>query len=152
MPRRLVILLLAGLVGACGSPAPSGAPSLNDAEQQLAKLFALAKAGAFTQLCAIGDGNCQRTLDDVGVTSAPTSSPVILSTRLISPSGNSMGGRVLEVCGTDGSGHTYRSEILVFWDGASLRTINPVFWSGTKIADDDRTAASPISSPGVCPG
>ena len=149
----LLSVTLAIAVAACGAATPSGQPTQADAESALAKLVAFAQAGNFTAMCEMGDGNCQRTLNDVGVASVPAKAPVVVGTRVIEASGNSRGGRVLEVCGTNGSdGRTYHSEILVFRDGANLRVINPIYWSGISIASGDRTAPSPNPITFTCPG
>jgi hypothetical protein len=115
----------------------------------------LARAGDFTRLCALGGGNCQQILDGAGP--VPDAPPTVIGSRVVEPThlpdGNwDVGGRVLAVCGIDGRGQPYRSEVIVFQDGPTLRIIEPVYWSGYSIGD----AASPVTpaSPepiGGCP-
>jgi hypothetical protein len=142
----LLSFTLVMAVAACEAATPSGQPT--QAESALAKLVADAQAGNFTAMCDMGDGNCQRTLNDVGVANVHAKAPVVVGSRVIEASGNSLGGRVLEVCGTNGSdGRTYLSEILAFRDGVNVRVINPIYWSGIRIASGDRTAPSPNPNP-----
>lgn len=54
-------------------------------------------------------------------------------------------GRVLVICGTDGRGRPYRSEMLVFRDGSGLRAINPIFWDNMAIATG--TVNPPTATP-----
>ena len=54
------------------------------------------------------------------------------------------GGYVLELCGQDLDGDPYYSEVLVFRDVAGeLRAIEPLYWMGITIADDDSVGREP---------
>lgn len=145
MKRFLFVIVAAALFGGCSSAA---IPTPEEASAVLDQLVAFAQAGDLEGLCSIGDGNCEATLDDVGPGSAPHDRPIVLGQRVVAPDAatGSVGGRVIAVCGTDGVGRAYRSEILVFRAGANLRAINPVFWSGITIASGSVAEASPPPS------
>ena len=143
MRKRIAILGAAAvLVSAC---AVGPVPTLGEASGMLDQLIAFAQAGDFDGLCSIGDLNCQDTLADVGLESAPTERPIVRGTRVVdaNPDIGATGGRVLELCGIDGLGRRFSSEILVFRDSGTLRVINPVFWSGISIAAGETTLESP---------
>jgi hypothetical protein len=145
--RRLIFFSTAALLILSACSVAGLAPTDDEASGVLDRLVALAAAGDFDGLCSIGDLNCTQTLADVGVESAPSERPNVLRTRVIDadPAIGAVGGRVLTLCGIDGLGQEYQSEVLVFRDGATLRVINPIFWSGTSIADDATSPASPRS-------
>ena len=139
------------LMAACaGAPQP---PTLDEATATLNQLVTYAVSGDFEALCSIGDGNCRSRLEEVGTRSAPSAAPIVTGSDVIEPdrSTGSMGGRVLGLCGTDGLGNPYRSEILVFRDGGQMRVINPVFWDGTGIGRSGTAAAPAVAAPTGCP-
>ena len=143
MTRLLPVLVLA--VAACASAGPPAGtiPSVADAQRHLDEIVRLARAGDFEALCALGDGNCENSLEFAGRDAVPREPPTIVGTRTIpstSSSGQqSLGGVVLILCGIDGRGEPYDSEMLIFNDGAGLRAINPVYWSRTRIASSPQT-------------
>lgn len=143
--------LLGIALAAClpGSPAVS----LGEAGSFLARIVDLARAGDFEGLCLLaGDGNCRRHLEAAGLDAVPVDPPRVVATRTIR-SGvadeASAGGLVLVMCGRDARGDPYRSEMLVFRDGTSLRAINPVYWGNARIATDGRTVGAP-DGPTAC--
>ncbi len=148
----VVVLVALGVGGSVLIPAlsrPAPPPTEAQARAALDEAVSLARAGDFTGLCAIGGGNCQRTLDDAGRDAVPTAAPTVIGTRVIEPTqlaGGAwdLGGRVLGVCGIDGRGQPYRSEVLVFQDGQTMRMIEPVYWSRLTIG----SAASAVTAPG----
>jgi hypothetical protein len=95
-------------------------------------------SGDFEALCALGGGNCERLLEDASVAAVAADPPRILETRVVPPKGRddavSTGGRLVRLCGVDGLGEPYRTEILVFESEGELRAIEPVYWSGYRIA------------------
>jgi hypothetical protein len=146
--RVALVGLLLAAAGACATTAPRAATSEVAAHAFLAELADLAAAGDFDALCARGSGNCQRALDEVGEASAPSEQPHVVGTRVLAPRQLendvwALGGRVLTVCGIDGLGHPYRSEVLVFLDGDAFRAIEAVFWNGQGIPDDAVVGAGP---------
>ncbi len=145
------------LVAACSPVAQTGGsgttPTIEEAEGFLSQLVGLAQAGNFDGLCALGDLNCKRSLDAAGRENVPLNPPTVVGARVIptTTSGDqtSIGGMVLELCGTTRSGQGYASEILVFRDRAGLRAINPVYWGTIKIGAGPGTPASPAPN-GKC--
>ena len=108
----------------------------------------MAQRGDFDGLCAVGDGNCGRELDTAGRDAVPPDAPTVAATRALATTTESgqqnIGGMVLVLCGTNGRGEPYRSEMLVFRDGGTLRGINTVYWDNFAIAaNGESTAASP---------
>jgi hypothetical protein len=136
------LALVALLLGACSPvfgpdqrlPEP---PSDADARAYLARVVALAHAGDFDALCAVGGGNCERILEQAGP-DVPTDDPTLVGQRVEQPTAagdlSSVGGRILELCGRRDDGTLYYSEMIVFVDGRSLIAIEPIFWSGLHIA------------------
>ena len=141
--RVTVILVLA--VAACASAGPPAGtiPSVEDAQRHLDEIVRLARAGDFEEMCALGDGNCENSLEFAGRDAVPADPPTILGTRTnptTSSNGQqSLGGIVFVLCGIDGRGEPYTSEMLVFNDGDGLLAINPVYWSRTRIASSSQT-------------
>jgi hypothetical protein len=138
-----LVLLMSACQAVSFTPAPP--PSEADATAFLARLAELARSRDFAALCDLGSGNCEHVLDEVGQATAPATDPVIVDTRVIAPRELqddtwSLGGRVLQVCGTDGAGRPYQSEVLVFSTQGTLRAIEAVFWAGGRIADDGTVA------------
>ena len=137
MLRKSTLVLLCVLVSACMSA--NSLPSRAEAEGLLDRIVSLAQHGDFAGLCNLGDGNCWTNLEAAGRDAVPSLPPRVVATWVMSgsstgPGAGTVGGRVLVLCGTDGRGRPYRSEMLVFRDGSALRAINPVFWDNMAIA------------------
>jgi hypothetical protein len=151
-PRLAPILVLA--VAACTSAGPPAGtiPTVEEGRTHLAEIVRLAQAGDFDGMCALGDGNCERILELAGRDAVPPDPPTIVATRTMpttsSDSQQSLGGVVFVLCGTDGRGKPYDSELLVFHDGNGLRAINPVYWGRTRIASGPQT--EPMFAPVAC--
>lgn len=150
---HVAVLVLA--VAACSAgPSDTRAPTLDEALAFLDRLVALAHQGDLEAFCSIaGDGNCERKLDDAGRDRVPTQPPTVTDVRLVptTTSGDqtTLGGLVLVMCGRDGLGSRYDSEMLVFRDhDGALRAINPVYWGRDRIATTGETTVlrSPIPS------
>ena len=121
----------------------------------LDRAIALATAEDVDALCAIGAGNCESILNDAG-RDVPEVPPRIIGTRIHPSTENSIGGVVLELCGTLDSGDAYYTEMLVFRDlirGGGidgLHAIEPIYWSGIGIADDRDVGGEPIDPDRQC--
>lgn len=157
MPRRatlLVAILGALLVASCsGVTAPPGTriPTEAEAEALLSRAVEVVRSGQLGTFCDIGTSNCQRILDE-NRPAAPRDAPTILRSTVLRPeshgSGTSAGGRILEVCGTDGLGDPYRTAMLFFFDeNDRLRITEPVYWSRMKVATGSTVRPDP--SPGA---
>ena len=141
-PRgRIILLVIASLLGACGGTyVPPPPPSDADARAYLNAVVNVARAGDPTALCALGGGNCERTLREAGGTAAlPAGSPVVVGSVAIQPTrradgGWDTGGRLLFLCVAGAQGGSVETDMLVFRDDAGrLISIEPVYWSGIQI-------------------
>lgn len=147
--RTVLSIAILVAISACGPGRPqanTAEPTIAEAQAFLAQVVALAQRGDFEGLCAIGDGNCERHLDQAGREAVPRQPPAVVGVRFLptTQTGDqvSIGGVILEMCGRDATGKPYHSEMLVFRDGSSLRAINPVYWGNTGIAAGNTTRAS----------
>jgi len=137
-----VRFLLAGSIGvallAACAPVAEPLPSESEARVLLDQVVALASAGQFEEMCALGASSCARILEDAA-SPPPTDPPSVVGTRRIQPDATgdvrSSGGLVLELCG-ENQGETYYTEMLVFRENGELRAIEPVYWSGFRVAQD----------------
>jgi hypothetical protein len=147
-PGRLLPLVIAALVTACslGAPPAGTIPTVEEAQGMLDRVVRLARAKDFEGLCSLGDGNCRRHLDMAGRDAVPPGPPTVVGTRTIptTTSGDqrNLGGVVLVLCGIDGHGDHYDSEMLVYHSGRGLQVINPIYWGRTRIGD----AANPVTA------
>lgn len=126
-----------------GYDAPSRVPTESGAEGFLNEVVAIARSGDFAALCEVGGGSCEDFLEQPGGREVPPAAPRIIGGRTIQPTseggGGSVGGYVLEICGTNAEGATYYSEMIVFFDfNGTLRGIEPTYWLGIRIADDNQ--------------
>ena len=143
--RRPAALLLVLAVAACLSDGPPAGtiPTVEEAQGHLDEIVRLARAGDFEGMCALGDLNCENSLEIVGQDAVPPDAPKVIGTRMVPTTSSngqqSFGGIVLVLCGIDGRGEPYDSEMLVFNDGNGLRAINPVYWGRTRIASSPHT-------------
>ena len=150
--RRLPLILVLAVAACTQAGPPAGTiPSVDEARRHLDEIVRLAQAGDFEGMCALGDLNCQDSLEMAGRDAVPGDPPRVVATRTVpttnSSGQQSLGGVVLVLCGVDGRGKPYDSEMLVFHDGNELRAINPVYWGRTRIGGTRDTDGSfePVS-------
>ena len=161
VPRGLGRLVLAAFLAAdlvaCAPAASTGdIPTYAEATSFLASVVEFAQARDFDRLCELGGGNCRSMVQDAGLDAVPATPPGIAGSRVIKPTQRSdgtttNGGLVLQVCGRDGLGRPYSTEMLVFRDGDTLLAIEPVYWSGIRIATDPNTPVEPDTPFPGCP-
>ena len=146
--------------------APPPPPSDAAARAALERAVAYARAFDFDGLCGLGDGNCPILLQQASRDAVPPDPPIVCGERVLQPTQLANGawdggGRVLQVCGIDGRGHPYRSEVLAFSTGSTVTLINAVYWSGVGIQSIAPGQAAPSvaveadrgsSIQGGCPG
>jgi hypothetical protein len=144
------------------SYAPPDLPSESAARQLLDKIVDLTSRGDFDGLCALGTPECKFVLGQTGVDAAPTAAPRLASVATVpnrekSPGVWAPGGILFSLCGMDGYGRPYRSQMLIFANqqGSGLVAQEPVFWGslvvGSEIAGLLPSPASPSTWDG-CPG
>jgi hypothetical protein len=142
------------LVASCSvvtTPPGTRIPTQAEAEALLSRAVGLVQSGQLGKVCSLGTSNCQRILEE-NRQAAPPDAPTIMSSTVLSPehhaAGTSAGGRILEVCGTDGLGVPYRTAMLFFFDEEDhLRITEPVYWSRMKVATGSTVRPEP--SPGA---
>ena len=84
--------------------------------------------------------------------------PIIAGTRLIptrrlSDAAGMAGRQLFVLCGVDGLGRPYRTEMLVSTDyNGALYAINGVYWSGAGLAISRDTGSASAGSNIECPG
>ncbi len=119
-------------------------PSDQQARAFLGRLVSLAEAKDFTALCSHGSLNCEQNLKDFDAQSTvPSTAPTVVGSRDVPDQDRSQGGRLLEVCGLDGSGQAYRSNVLFFGNVDNFTVIDALYW--TPITFSEATLA-PASS------
>jgi hypothetical protein len=136
---------------------PPPPPSEAAARAVLDRAVTYARAYDFAGLCSLSDGNCPIILQQAGRDAVPLDPPIVYGTRILQPTqlangGWDAGGRVPQVCGIDGRGRPYRSEVLAFTSGSTVTLINPVYWSGMGIASVPHGQAAPSIAAGAEPG
>lgn len=154
--RRVAGMVLASalVVGACASsaegPQPPAVPDESAGIAIVNQLVAAATGGNLNAICGLGSGTCPHDLRNAAPGTAPSAPPRVMGSWVVEPvwqaaSGTwSVGGRAFGLCGTDGLGARYYSEVLVFDSGGgALRAINAVFWTGARIATSAETATAP---------
>ena len=117
---------------------PPPPPSDAQARAALDRAVAYARAFDFDGLCGPSDGNCSFLLQQAGRDAVPPDPPTVYGERVLQPTQVANGawdggGRVLQVCGIDGRGNPYWSEVLAFTTGSTVTLINLVYWSGVGI-------------------
>lgn len=113
-------------------------------------------SGDLSHLCDLGGGTCKQILEKSDPATVPNTVPVVIGTRVIPhsdlPDGMwTDGGRVLMLCGRDGLGKRYYSEMLVFLEEGRLVSTGTPFWVGMTIATDSIAEASSPPVPACSP-
>jgi hypothetical protein len=124
----------------------------------LDRLVASAMARDLDGYCQVAGSMCTDIAQEVGGMAAiPQTRPLVAGTRVIPTRGNETagisGGQLLVLCGTDGLGRQYRTEMLVSvnYDG-SLYAINGVYWGGGNLAVSGDTGDASGGEGIECPG
>jgi hypothetical protein len=155
-PGRILPLVIAVVVTACsfGAPPAGTIPTVEEAQGMLDQAVRLARAGDFEGLCSLGDGNCRRHLEMAGRDNIPPGPPTVVGTRTIptTTSGDqrNLGGVVLILCGIDGHGNHYDSEMLVYHGGRGLQVVNSIYWGRTRIGDGANPVTAETFPPVTC--
>lgn len=144
--RGLASLALAGGLFACsGAPAPPPpAPSEESAFAYLDAVVDMVASGDAGSICSVGVSTCDQLLRQADPRTVPSTPPEIVGTRVLAPTrvsdnGWSSGGLLLRLCGTDGLGEPYYSEMLVFEDQGRLLSVNTPYWLGFTISETSTT-------------
>lgn len=154
--RGLAILVMAfGLIACGGVPAPPPSPPSEDsALAHLQAVIGMVASGDVESICSVGVSTCDQMLRRADPRTVPSTPPVVQGTQVLSPSlasgtAWSSGGRIIRLCGTDGLGQPYYSEMLVFEDQGRILSVNTPYWLGYTIGETSTTGeANPA---GACP-
>lgn len=130
------ILLLAGCAPTSVAPPPAP-PSVEDAQTLLREIIEAGIAKEWDRLCANATGTCESELEGNQERSprGPSRVDGVEVHHGSSSGGESNPGGVLFVlCGEDGLGEAYESEVFVFNDGDGLLATAAVYWVGTRVS------------------
>jgi hypothetical protein len=162
MLRSAIVVTLLLVVAGCSlSPVPTPfsplpPPSAAVALRHLTSIVAVVESGDLSGLCRFGGGNCRDELASADPEAVPGDGPIVLGTAVIPPRREAdgawtTGGLLLDLCGRDGRGRVYGSQMLVFQDaGGRLLSINTLYWTGMKIATSNE-AVGRAQPPRPCP-
>jgi hypothetical protein len=147
------------LVGCAAPRGPVDPPSTAEARAFLGDIVAIARSGDLTRLCELGTGNCAKWARELGPASIPPTPPTVVREQVVparllpGTDTRTAAGVLFEVCGTDGLGEPYRSEVFVFVDDSSgeLRAIEPVYWWRGRVTDPLAPVEGADPRPSGCP-
>jgi hypothetical protein len=164
MRLTIAILVLAVVAGCVLIPShndpPPPAPGIEEARELLDEVIETGIARDFERLCANATGTCEGELEGFEER-APTQPPAVVDVEVHEPVGAgdqwTSGGVLFVLCGTDGLGDAYESEVLVI-DGGDGRLIATaaVYWTGTGIEftvpgqDGVTVGVEPSAQPSRC--
>lgn len=137
---RPSFLCLALLVAGCamfrGAGDPLPPPQIEDARALLDEIIEAGLDRDWQRLCASASGTCEAELADVQ-DRAPVEPPVVIAASVHQPivrdESWTSGGVLFTLCGIDGLGDGYESEVLVFNGGTRLMATAAVYWTGTQV-------------------
>ena len=137
--RGIRLLGVIALLAACapGPVAPLPPPAIEDARALLREVVDAGIARDWERLCANASGTCESELQG-NEERAPTEAPRVAAAEVHQGSSSgevsSAGGVLFVLCGVDGLGEAYESEVLVFDAGSRLLATAAVYWTGTQVS------------------
>jgi hypothetical protein len=139
--RGLVVVPFLALVLGCSdarAPTPAPPPTRDAALGLLDAIVDAALAGDIETVCSHGVGTCAQSLRDSDPRAIPSSGPTVVASRTVAPTrsrqgGLLAGGHLLGLCGIDGLGARYYSEMLVISEPDRLVAVNAPFWLGYRV-------------------
>jgi hypothetical protein len=152
--RGASLIALVGLLvlAACAEP-PAPPPSEADAMALLDRIVSTATRHDFDALCAFGTSACWDFLDAAGRDAVPPLPPRVVQVLRLENTRRADGlwtggGVLLQLCGVDGRGRPYATEMLIVRKGSAsnpgpLAASEPVYWSGMRIARDATVGDGP---------
>lgn len=156
----ILAMLPTACIGAGSAYVPPTPPPESAARDLVNQAVSLALKHDFDQLCAIGTPACKLVLSATGTDTVPSVPPEIVSVTTVpnketSPGWWTTGGVLFMLCGLDGKGQPYHSQLLVFDSqrGSGLVALEPVFWGSltidSPVAEPKPSAASSVWA--ACP-
>ncbi len=147
----VLTILPTACAGAGSSYAPASPPPESAARDLVNQVIALALNHDFDQLCDLGTPECKFVLNSTGTDTVPSAAPEIVSVTTVanketSPGTWVPGGVLFLLCGLDGTGQSYHSQMLVSENqqGTGLVAMEPVFWGSLTV--NGPAVAAPRSS------
>ena len=137
--REIRLLGVIALLAACapGPVAPLPPPAIEDAQALLREVVDAGIARDWERLCANASATCESELQG-NEERAPTEPPRVDGVEVYQGTGtggeSSPGGVLFVLCGMDGLGDPYESEVFVFNDGSRLLATAAVYWTGTQVS------------------
>ena len=132
----IALLCLGGALAACAAATAPPPPAIEDAEALLEEIVQAGLAREWERLCANASGTCESELRG-NEDRAPTEAPRVVATEVITGSSaggvSSASGVLFVLCGVDGQGRPYESEVLVFDEGSRLLATAAVYWTGMRV-------------------
>jgi len=156
MRYTLLALLLAGC-GLLPVGAPPPAPSVDEASAHLDRVIDAGLARDWPLLCSLASGTCEGELqgaEHLAPDEPPRVADIVVREPTREGQGWLSGGVLFVLCGADGLGDPYESEVLVFDDGERLLATAAVYWKGTRVSfappGDDFVVEEPAGGPSRC--
>ena len=142
MRRRFAPGVLAIVVAACsGRAGPAAPPSEAEALQHLESAITMVESGNASRICELGPPSCPQTVEPLDQAAVPSTRPSVIRVRtrqgVVHGDGTwSDGSVIIEVCGVDGLGKPYQSDMQVFRHEGRIVSTVPAYWLGFQFADD----------------
>ena len=147
----------AAVIGGGNEPAqvasPTDAGDAAIAEDLLDQTVALVVAGRADEVCAevaASEGFCHQIYDELDPARVPTARPTVVGSRVIDTEGFAPG-LVLTVCGVDGLGDAYVTDMELLGADDAHRFQNPIYWSNLGLIEGtdngDGTATAHVGGP-----
>jgi hypothetical protein len=150
IPMVLLATIVNGCIGDASAYVPPSPPPQAEARNLVNRVVQLTLSHDFDQLCTLGTPECRQVLHATGTDTAPSTAPAIVGATTVpnqetSPGTWTPGGVLFSLCGLDGKGQPYHSQMLVFEnrEGTGLTAMEPVFWGSLTIGS---TVAGPAPS------
>ena len=159
VPLLLLLQLAAACTGARSAYAPATPPAEAAARSLVDQAVQFGLARDFDRLCAMGTSQCKFILQGAGTDTVPTQPPLIVYVTTVpnvekTPGTWNPGGVLFYLCGLDGKGQPYHSQMLVFEnpEGTGLTAMEPVFWGSLTIDGPPVAEPRPTDTDGVWQG
>jgi hypothetical protein len=155
MRRRLTTALLVIAIAACaGRAGPAAPPSEVEALQYLEAAIAMVQSGNASRICELGPPSCPQTVEPLDQAAVPSTRPSVIRVRtrpgVVHGDGTwSNGSVIIELCGVDGLGKPYQSDMQVYWHEGRIVSTVPAYWLGIQFAEDPVVGA-PDGPIGAC--